>query len=233
MTLSLVHVHPETGSVATLTATGGVAVGGYVHHCWRGKGACVTQGRYTNPWYPVLIYDALSQGASATEALQVAVSRDDHPEHRQCLVMDSHGQASAHNGYANLPSVATSLYPSVATAGNMLGSPEVVASLAERFIQLSSLNSAAVLQDSALPEFAPNHDPQLLNHLLSALEAALVAGGDVRGTRSAALRIESFSQPPIDLRVDWAEDVIEALRKLETRFRAADFKAFWQQLPLR
>ncbi|SNY98394.1 DUF1028 domain-containing protein [Halomonas sp. hl-4] len=233
MTLSLVHVHPETGTVATLTATGGVAVGGYVHHCWRGIGACVTQGRYTNPWYPARVFETLSQGASASEALQVAIQTDGRSENRQCLVMDAQGRANVHTGSANLPSVAANLYPSVAAAGNMLRSTDVVTMLAKHFIQISTLNSTAVLQDGAHPRYPHDHDQRLLSHLLDALEAALNAGGDARGTRSAALRIESFAQPPIDLRVDWADDVIEALRALEARFRADDFQAFWQQLPLR
>jgi len=233
MTLSLVHVHPETGTVATLTATGGVAVGGYVHHCWRGLGACVTQGRYTNSWYPATIYEALRNGASTSQALHSATRRDDHPELRQCLVMGSDGRADVHTGAANLPEIAANLYPGVAAVGNMLHSRDVVALLAQRFIHVSTLNSQAVLQNDAVPQFPANHAQQLLGHLLSALEAALNEGGDTRGTRSAALRIESFSHAPIDLRVDWSDDVIASLRALEARFRADDFQAFWQQLPLR
>lgn len=233
MTLSLVHVHPETGTVATLTATGGVAVGGYVHHCWRGLGACVTQGRYTNPWYPETIYEALRNGASASQALHSATRHDDHPEHRQCLVMDSDGRADVHTGAANLPEIAADLYPGVAAVGNMLHSRDVVALLAQRFIHVSTLNSQAVLQNDAAPQFPADHAQQLLGHLLSALEAALDEGGDARGTRSAALRIESFLHAPIDLRVDWSDNVIASLRALEGRFRADDFQAFWQQLPLR
>lgn len=233
MTLSLVHVHPETGTVATLTATGGVAVGGYVHHCWRGLGACVTQGRYTNPWYPATIYEALRNGASASQALHAATRRDDHPEHRQCLVMDSDGRADVHTGAANLPEIAANLYPGVAAVGNMLHSADVVEILAQRFIHVSTLNSQAVLQNDAPPQFPADRAQQLLGHLLSALEAALDEGGDARGTRSAALRIESFLHAPIDLRVDWSDNVIASLRALEARFRADDFQAFWQQLPLR
>ena len=92
MTLSLVHCNPATGTVAAITATGGVAVGGYVHHCWRGIGACATQGRFTNPWYPARIYEALAAGASARQALRAAISEDNDSGSRQCLVMDSHGR---------------------------------------------------------------------------------------------------------------------------------------------
>jgi uncharacterized Ntn-hydrolase superfamily protein len=233
MTLSLVHVHPGTGTVATLTATGGVAVGGYVHHCWRGLGACVTQGRYTNPWYPDAVAEALRNGASASQALHAATRRDDHPELRQCLVMDSNGRAEVHTGADNVPDIAASRYPGIAAVGNMLQNGDVVAVFAQRFIHASTLNSQAVLQEGAIPRYPADHEEQLLSHLLTALEAALDAGGDARGTRSVALRIESFSHAPIDLRVDWSDDIIASLSALEARFRADDFQAFWQRLPLR
>ena len=69
MTLALLHVHPETGSVASLAATGSVAVGGYVNHCWRGLGACATQGLVTNPWYPEGVKRGLERGLEARDAL--------------------------------------------------------------------------------------------------------------------------------------------------------------------
>ncbi|MEF1280665.1 DUF1028 domain-containing protein [Vibrio fortis] len=47
MTISLIHVNPNTGLSAAISATGGVSVGGYVNHSWRGVGACATQGLFT------------------------------------------------------------------------------------------------------------------------------------------------------------------------------------------
>ncbi|WP_249977317.1 DUF1028 domain-containing protein [Vreelandella olivaria] len=233
MTLSLVHCHPTTGTVATITATGGVAVGGYVHHCWRGIGACVTQGRFTNPWYPIRVYDALSANGSAKLALSAAVSEDHEAAFRQCLVMDSYGRSSVHSGVENVEAVGEAHYPSVATAGNMLHSREVIQVFAEHFLALTAVNSSAVIKHSEAPCYLHHHDHHLLEHLISALDAALKAGGDIRGARSAALRIESFHQAPIDLRVDWSENVVGELWALADRFMANDFQDFWRQLPLR
>lgn len=233
MTLSLVHCHPATGTVATITATGGVAVGGYVHHCWRGIGACVTQGRFTNPWYPARVRDALRDGATAKQALDVAISQDDDAALRQCLVMDAHGCSSVHSGSENIAEVEAVCFPGVAAVGNMLQSRDVVKVLAERFLSVSTTNSGAAIKRSEAPRYPNHHDQHLLANLIDALDAALDAGGDKRGTRSAALRIESFQQAPIDLRVDWSEDVVAALRLLAGQFMSDDFQAFWRQLPLR
>ncbi|WGI25098.1 DUF1028 domain-containing protein [Halomonas alkaliantarctica] len=233
MTLSLVHYHPATGTVGTITATGGVAVGGYVHHCWRGVGACVTQGRFTNPWYPARVHDALVDGATAKQALGAAINADSDSALRQCMVMDAHGRSSVHSGSENIAEVQDARFPGVAAVGNMLQSSDVVQVLAEQFLSLSATNSGAAIKRSEAPRYPHHHDQHLLTHLIGALDAALDAGGDKRGTRSAALRIESFQQAPIDLRVDWSEDVVGALRALADQFMSDDFQAFWRQLPLR
>ncbi|WP_136068659.1 DUF1028 domain-containing protein [Modicisalibacter radicis] len=231
MTLSLIHVQPATGMAAALTATGGVAVGGYVHHAWRGLGACATQGLATNPWYPDDIRDALARGRTARQALDQVTSRDDGATRRQCLVMDAGGQAAMHSGEANLPEVDAELRPTVAAAGNMLASGQVVATLLQRFLSLTCDNPDAAWARTAAPRYRDGYESRLLETLIDALDAALKAGGDRRGVRSAALRIESFDAAPIDLRVDWDERPVEALRSLAERVRAPDFAEFLASLP--
>ena len=231
MTLSLIHVQPATGTVAALTATGGVAVGGYVQHAWRGLGACATQGLVTNPWYPDDVRQALAQGRNARQALDQVISRDDGAARRQCLVMDLDGQAAVHSGEANLPEIAAELRPTVAAAGNMLANGRVVATLLQRFLSLTCDNPDAAWARTAAPRYRDDYEPGLLETLIEALDAALDAGGDRRGTRSAALRIESFNVAPIDLRVDWDERPVEALRSLAGRVRAPDFAEFLASLP--
>ena len=67
MTLSLLHYNPNTNTSASITATGGVSVGGYVNHSWRGVGGCATQGLYTNPWYADYARDGLLSGKTASD----------------------------------------------------------------------------------------------------------------------------------------------------------------------
>lgn len=234
MTLSLLHVHPQTGTVAALTATGGVAVGGYVHHAWRGVGACATQGLITNPWYPRSLRTLLEQGGAAPSALQQVVSADGGAARRQCLVMDAGGRAAVHSGADNLSCVASRLATGVAVAGNMLAGDGVVHALFESFVRANCDNSDAVLKGTAEPSFRVDYAASLLESLVSCLSVALEAGGDVRGTRSAALRIESFASAPIDLRVDWSEgDLISQMQRLVQRVRAPDFADFLASLPQR
>lgn len=231
MTLSLIHVQPVSGTVAALTATAGVAVGGYVHHAWRGLGACATQGLATNPWYPEGVRRALTQGYTAQRALQQATGQDDGASRRQCLVMDASGRAAVHSGEANLPVVAAELRPTVAAAGNMLANGQVVATLLQRFLTLTCDNPHEAWASRAAPRYRDDYESRLLETLIEALDAALDAGGDRRGTRSAALRIESFNVAPIDLRVDWDERPVEAIRSLAGRVRAPDFAEFLASLP--
>lgn len=232
MTLSLLHVDSRTGTVAALTATGGVAVGGYVHHAWRGIGACATQGLVTNPWYPSELRSLLEQGSEATAALHEVISRDAGAPRRQCLVMDSHGRAAVHSGADNLPCVASRLATGVAVAGNMLAREQVVNALFESFVRDNCENPSAVLAGTAEPIWQAGHESHLLESLVNCLAKALEAGGDVRGTRSAALRIESFSAAPLDLRVDWSDgDLVDQLRSLVQQVRAPGFADFLASLP--
>lgn len=233
MTLSLLHVHPTTGTVAALTATGGVAVGGYVHHVWRGVGACATQGRVTHPWYPDGVRRALERGDDARSALARQVDADDGASLRQCLVMDARGRPALHSGVDNLATVAACCYPGVAAAGNLLASAKVAEALVHRFIDRCCPNADAVRQGEA-PEYRDDYEAHLLEGLIDALEAALGEGGDVRGTRSAALRIESFAQAPVDLRIDWSDgDIVGEMRALARRVREPTFASFLAALPRR
>ncbi|MGM0700810.1 MAG: DUF1028 domain-containing protein [Pseudomonadota bacterium] len=231
MTLSLIHVQPATGTVAALTATGGVAVGGYVHHAWRGLGACATQGLATNPWYPEDVRHALTQGRTARQALDQVTRRDAGAARRQCLVMDADGRAAVHSGSENLAVVAAELRPTTAAAGNMLADEWVVERLLRTFLTQTCTNSDAVWGQAAMPRYRDGYEARLAESLTEALEAALQAGGDCRGTRSAALRIESFDAAPIDLRVDWDDDPASALRMLVQRIREPAFAAFLASLP--
>ncbi|MBW5801210.1 DUF1028 domain-containing protein [Halomonas elongata] len=234
MTLSLLHVHPETGTSASLAATGSVAVGGYVNHCWRGLGACATQGLTTNPWYPEGVRRALEQGLSAQDALNDVVAGDAGASRRQCLVVDADGRSALHTGIDNQPVVASARCPGVAAAGNMLADAAVPEAMVTAFLAATCEDPDAVLKQGKAPRFRETHDVELLAALIEALEAGLVAGGDHRGCRSVALRIESFTMAPIDLRVDWVEaDPVTELRALAHRVASEDFQAFLRSLPHR
>ncbi|USD43305.1 DUF1028 domain-containing protein [Vibrio sp. SCSIO 43135] len=231
MTISLIHVNPETGLSASITATGGVAVGGYVNHSWRGVGACATQGLFTNPWYADNAKKALEQGLNCQQVIEQLKRNDAEFAKRQCMVMDKEGNSAFINGEENISYVGSLSLPHIAVAGNMLESDAVITAFAQAFVAAVTVNSEQVLQGE-VPAYKPDYELQLPEALIAALESALAAGGDKRGTYSASLRIESLTQAPVDIRVDWSDDnLIADLRKVLSRVQEAGFQDFLRQLP--
>ncbi|ENC6707158.1 DUF1028 domain-containing protein [Vibrio harveyi] len=231
MTISLIHVNPETGLSASITATGGVAVGGYVNHSWRGVGACATQGLFTNPWYADNAKRWLSQGLSCHEAIDRLKEGDAEFAKRQCMVMDKHGHTAFINGEENIAYVGSLALQDLAVAGNMLESDAVIEAFADSFLAQTVLNAEQV-RAGGKPQYRDNYEATLAEVLIAALEAALEAGGDKRGTYSASLRIESYTHAPIDIRVDWSDDsLMEDMRKVLSRVRAPSFQEFLNGVP--
>lgn len=231
MTISLIHVNPETGLSASITATGGVAVGGYVNHSWRGIGACATQGLFTNPWYADNAKRWLSQGFCCHDVVGRLKEGDAEFSKRQCMVMDKHGHAAFINGEENIAHVGSLAFQDLAVAGNMLESDAVIEAFADLFMAQTMLNVEQVRAGDK-PQYRDNYEARLAEVLITALEAALKAGGDKRGTYSASLRIESYTQAPIDIRVDWSDDsLIEDMRKVLSRVRAPSFQEFLNGVP--
>lgn len=231
MTISLIHVNPETGLAASITATGSVAVGGYVNHSWRGIGACATQGLFTNPWYAGKANQWLSQGLSCHDVIARLKESDAEFAKRQCIVMDKYGSTAFINGEENIAHTGSIHFQGLAVAGNMLENKAVIEVLADSFIAQTMLNPEQVKTGNK-PQYRNNYETTLAESLINALEVALKRGGDKRGTYSAALRIESYTQAPIDIRVDWSEDnLIADMRKVLSRVQAPSFQEFLNGLP--
>lgn len=233
MTMSLVYYHPDSGLAASLSATGGVAVGGYVNHSWRGLGCCVTQGLVTNPWYPEKVKDLLAGKMSSKEIIAELLSADADHRQRQCMVIDQNGRVDCFSGQSNLPEVAAGRYSHLGVCGNMLSSAAVLTAMATVFWQQVSSNAAAVIAGNELPNYLSGYQQRLPEVLLAVLQGAIAAGGDRRGTFSAALRVESYSRAPIDIRVDWAEKNLAAqMREVLAQVRAPQFSSFLNKIPL-
>ncbi|EEZ88499.1 conserved hypothetical protein [Vibrio harveyi 1DA3] len=231
MTISLIHVNPEKGLSASITATGGVAVGGYVNHSWRGIGACATQGLFTNPWYADNAKRWLSQGLCCRDVVERLKEGDAEFAKRQCMVMDKHGHTAFINGEENIAHVGSLAFQDLAVAGNMLESDAVIEAFADSFMAQTMLNAEQVRAGDK-PQYRDNYEVRLAEVLITALEAALEVGGDKRGTYSASLRIESYTRAPIDIRVDWSDDsLIEDMRNVLSRVQAPSFQEFLNGLP--
>ncbi len=99
----------------------------------------------------------------------------------------------------------------MALAGNMLADAGVLTAMAQ-----------AASQTGLRP----------CERMLSALEAGAAAGGDVRGLQSAALLVLMPDQPPLDLRIDYEEDPIAALRALCARAGQPPYSGWLDVVPV-
>ena len=99
----------------------------------------------------------------------------------------------------------------VAVAANWVASQEVAVAV------------KAAFENSDAPTFAEK--------LIHALTAGEMAGGDIRGSRSAAVRVVCPDHPPVDLRVDFDLQPIVRLAEIHRATLEPDFQAFLARVP--
>lgn len=212
MTYSIIARDPDTGALGVATATGSVAVGGFVPHLRYAVGAVATQGAFTNWLYGEQGLRLLEQGLDAEAVRERLIGADEGRAQRQLLVCDAAGRTAAHTGDANLERKHHHCEANLAVAGNMLHSTAIIEVMLDAYRRRAG---------------APLHE-----RLLAAMTAGEAEGGDFRGTHSAALKVQYADKPPVDLRVDWAErDCIEALWTLFERTQSHAFQAFLSGVP--
>ena len=210
MTYSIVALDPDTRELGIGVATSGPSVGAKVPWVEPGVGAVATQS-FTNMDLGPLILDRLRDGHTAPVALRELVAADPGREVRQIGVVDLAGLSAAYTGR-----------DCVAQAGHVSASHiSVQANMVERadtWLVMQAAFSAAT--------------GDLADRLLQALWAAEREGGDIRGTRSAALLVapgasgapgSQASKPWVrrfDLRIDMSIQPLEDLARLLRSARA-------------
>jgi uncharacterized Ntn-hydrolase superfamily protein len=194
MTYSITAKDPITGEYAVAVASRFFAVGALVPHMAGGVGAIATQA-YVNPLYGVEGLAMLRAGAAAPEVIAALTARDQGRASRQLHMIDTAGRNAAFTGADCIDWAGHRVATGVSVAGNMLVGPQVV-----------EQTLAAYLAHMHLP---------LADRLLTAMEAGAAAGGDKRGTQSAALKImRGEAYPWLDLRADDHPDPLAELRRL-------------------
>lgn len=194
MTYSIVAKDPDTGAYAVAVASRFFAVGALVPHMAGGVGAIATQA-FVNPLFGTMGLEMLHAGASAEEMIAALTGRDEGRAARQVHVIDGAGRGAAFTGADCIDWAGHVVAEGVSVAGNMLAGPDVVA------------QTLAAYQ-------AHMHLP-LVDRLLTAMEAGAAAGGDKRGTQSAALKIvRGEAYPWLDIRADDHPDPLAELRRL-------------------
>lgn len=199
MTYSIVARDPADGHMGVATQSQAFSVGSSVSWAAPGHGVIATQSM-GEPMYGELGLTGLSSGLTAHEALTALKSVDPHPERRQVAMVDGHGNIAAYTGAACVAAAGHSIGDGCATLGNLVRSSRVWSSMLKAFEASSGW---------------------LPRRLLDALDAAEAAGGDIRGQRSAAIRVvqsERSGRPwhdhVVDLRVDDHPEPLAELRRL-------------------
>lgn len=199
MTYSIIARCPRTGRIGQGIATFAIATGGRFDGFRANVGICKTMAIPVRA-NDVLGVNLLAMGHTVEAALALVERNDPGFEYRQIAIMDAAGHAAAFTGKAR-PWCGHLVGPGYVATGNMLGGPEVVEGIVKGFL--------------ADPEAPLEH------RLIAALEGGRDAGGQ-RGPdkrrvpeRSAAIRVcDCCNEPVTDLRIDYDEAAVDALRRL-------------------
>ena len=212
MTFSLLARDPGSGALGGAAATGSLCVGGWVLRGDSRAGMSASQGAAPSTMWGEDVLELLRAGSMAADAVETITRADSGRDWRQLSALDRSGQSGVFTGARNTGWHGSLRGDGIVAAGNMLWGPEVLESMKEAFVTASGA-------------FA--------ERFLAALRAAEAAGGDSRGLQSAALLIVSDDAPPLSLRIDWAEDPLDALEELHGRTREAPYASWLPHVPTR
>jgi uncharacterized Ntn-hydrolase superfamily protein len=198
MTFSVIGRCPETGQLGIAISSSSIAVGARCAWARAGVGAVATQN-VTLPSLGPQILDSLEHGQLAPKAaLDRALGADGWSQYRQVTVIDGRGHTAFFTGAEALGVHHAVAREQCVAAGNMLAGVEVIEAMVQAFEKTPGV---------------------LADRLLSAMRAALAAGGEAGPVHSAALKVMGdVIWPIVDLRVDWAE--VDPIGQLDTLWQA-------------
>jgi len=211
-TYSIVARDPATGQLGLGVQSCYFGVGAAVPWAEAGVGAVATQS-FTNMDFGPRGLALMRQGVPPAEALAQLLGDDPQREMRQVALVDAQGRVAAHTGDRCAQAAGHQLGEGVSVQANLMTDSGVWPAM------LTAFEGA---------------DGDLAQRLLTALEAAEAAGGDIRGRQSAALLVvsaERTDQPwqgrLIDVRVDdHPQPLAELGRLLQLRRAYQAFERF-------
>lgn len=208
MTYSIVARDPVSGRFGVAVQSHYLSVGPVVPWLEAGVGAVATQASVNISFGPIAL-EMLRAGWEAERIVAALVAGDPGAAQRQLGVVDSEGRSAAHTGAECILACGHRVGEGYATQGNLLRSDAVWQALAPAF---------EAARDEGLPFW---------EQLMRALEAAEAAGGDVRGSQSAAIMIVegearggAWRGRVMDLRVEDHPQPVAELRRILTVDRA-------------
>lgn len=204
-TYSIVAFDPETGDMGVAVQSHWFSVGTIVSWGEAGVGVIATQS-FVNPSFGPRGLELLKSGKSPQEVVDLLISLDEGRDFRQLAVLDSKGRAASYTGSK-----------CILPAGNIVGTN-------------FSVQANMMINDKVWPAMAEaykNSKGSLAERLMTALEAAEYAGGDIRGKQSAALLVvrgkptgNIWQDRLVDLRIDDHQQPLVELRRLLKVHRA-------------
>jgi uncharacterized Ntn-hydrolase superfamily protein len=209
MTYSIVARDEKTGEMGVAVQSHFFSVGSVVTWARAGVGAVATQAMVDVKYGPLGL-ELMSGGKSAGEALTALLMTDPNSDSRQVAMVDSKGRVAAHTGSKCLPHAGHVTGRGFSCQGNIMRNERVWGAMKKAFEK-----------NRALP---------LAERMVSALEAAEEAGGDIRGKQSSAVLVVSSEPKPnhwegrlVDLRVEDHRSPVPELRRLLRYQRAYEW----------
>jgi uncharacterized Ntn-hydrolase superfamily protein len=200
MTYSIVARDEKTGEMGVAVQSHFFSVGSVVTWARAGVGAVATQAMVDVKYGPLGL-ELMSGGKSAEEALTALLRADSNSDSRQVAMVDSKGRVAAHTGRKCLPHAGHVTGRGYTCQGNIMRNERVWGAMKKAFEK--------------------NHALPLAERMVSALEAAEEAGGDIRGKQSSAILVVSSEPKPnywegklVDLRVEDHPAPVPELRRL-------------------
>lgn len=194
MTFSIAGRCNRSGMLGIAITTSSMCVGSRCSWARPGVGAVITQN-FTDPSLGQQGLDLLAEGLSASQVIQRLARENRYSAYRQLAAIDRESRTAFHSGEKTLAIHGAAEGDHCVAIGNLLVNSDV--------------------PQEMIAAFAKYPGYPLAHRLLLALESGLKAGGEANPVRSAGLLVvHQQSWPIVDLRVDWHESPISALREV-------------------
>ncbi|GAB3005625.1 DUF1028 domain-containing protein [Mycobacterium bourgelatii] len=167
MTFSLLARDAATGQLGIASQSHYLGVGSVVTWAEAGVGVAATQAFALRSYGPRGLA-LMRAGIAPVDAVDQLLDEDTHPEIRQVAFLDTEGRIGFHCGRRCVGALGVAVGDQAIALGNMLDNDDVVPALLRGFEQA---------------------DGDLAHRLVAGLAAAENAGGDIRGSQSAALLV--------------------------------------------
>ena len=206
-TYSIVARDSITGEMGVAVQSHWFSVGSLVTWAEAGCGAVATQS-FVDPAYGPLGLGLMRAGKTATQALDALLASDPGKDVRQVALVDARGNVAAHTGKKCIQGAGHIIGKNYSVQANLMLNDKIWGAMSKAF------GSAA---------------GDLAERMLTSLDAAQGAGGDIRGKQSAAILIvkgtstgRPWTDRVMELRVEDHPEPLKELRRLVNVHRAYD-----------